>query len=345
MFIPKVCVCVPCYNNEDTIERTLKSIFEQTYKNYDVLIIDNCSTDGTIDKIYKVVNDNKQFAGEVTIIHNDENIGGRNNWNKCIENSHGDFMCLFHADDVYLPTIVEKQAEFMAMHNDVGIVFTNADIIDADDNIVCEHLVPQQYVHKGLLGFDAIYDCFIQYGNIIIAPSGMYRISVLRKYNYKFTDNFKYGFDMDFFIEVGKKNRLAFLGEKLIKYRLYNSASASFRIALNYKYTLIDDFTDVIRAHIIKEGMSYKLNSIEYVNICNKRYKENMIKAFLNGDYAYAREMLNKFDRRVPYKKLWLWKILINSGLPECIRKYMVYKRYKKFFKGKYSDIVLRIEE
>lgn len=345
MLLPKVCICLPCYNNEDTIERTLKSIFEQTYKNYDVVIVDNRSTDNTVDRIHKVISDYKDFVGKVKIIINDKNIGASNNWNKCIENSYGDYMCLYHADDVYLPTIVEKQVSYMIEHLDVGIVFVNAYIIDSEDNIVSEHKVPLKYVNEGILGFEDICECLINDGHIMMPPSGMYRISALRKYNYRFSEKYKYGFDTDFFIEIGKKHRLAFLNEKLMKYRLYNSASASYRVVLRYKHTLHDDFIDVIKNQIIKEGVTYKLDSIEYIRLYNKGIKEKMIKAFINGDYTYAKKMLNKFDSRLPYKRLWIWKLVLNFGLPQIVRKYIAYKRYKNFFRGNFDNIKLGIEE
>jgi len=77
----------------------------------------------------------------------------------------------------------------------------------------------------------------------------------------------------------------------------------------------------------------------------NLGIKEKMIKAFINGDYQYAKKMLKSYDTRCKYKRLWIWNILVNCGLPEFVRKVIAYKRYKNYFKGQFSNIKFVIEE
>ena len=70
-----VSVCVPVYNGANTIEETIKSIIDQTYKNIEIIVVDNCSTDNTVS-ILRAIDDER-----LKIYVNDSNLGMEGNWN------------------------------------------------------------------------------------------------------------------------------------------------------------------------------------------------------------------------------------------------------------------------
>ncbi len=124
-----VCVCVPVYNSKATIKETLESILNQTYDDYTVVVVDNASTDGTYEILQKFKDP------RLKIYQNEKNIGGESNWNKCLELSDGMYTALFHADDVYDPTILEREMSVIKENPKVGGVFTIGYHIN-DENVI-----------------------------------------------------------------------------------------------------------------------------------------------------------------------------------------------------------------
>jgi len=103
--VPLVAVCIPAYNSEKTIPATLESVLGQTYKNIKVIVSDNASTDGTAEIVGRFAASDPRLA----IFRHPRNIGGEANFNHCIQLGDGDYTAIFHADDVYSPTMIEEQ--------------------------------------------------------------------------------------------------------------------------------------------------------------------------------------------------------------------------------------------
>ena len=103
---PLVSICIPMYNAEKTIGKTISSILNQKYKNIEIIIVDNCSSDASV-KIIQSFNDPR-----LRLIQNDIHLPkGEHNWNRCFAYAKGEFMAIFHADDVYLPDMIFRQNE------------------------------------------------------------------------------------------------------------------------------------------------------------------------------------------------------------------------------------------
>jgi len=103
---PLVTICVPVFNGERTIAGTINSILNQTYKNIEIIVVDNCSEDSTV----KIV---KEFSDiRIHLILSDNHLPcAEANWNRCFQYGQGEFLAIFHADDVYLPHMISRQVE------------------------------------------------------------------------------------------------------------------------------------------------------------------------------------------------------------------------------------------
>lgn len=99
---PKISVCIPTFNRADLIEQTLQSVVNQTVKPYEVIIIDNASTDNT----YEIVE--KYFKYGFKYIRNKKNIGMAGNLNKCIKYASADYFTFLPSDDLIAPTWYEE---------------------------------------------------------------------------------------------------------------------------------------------------------------------------------------------------------------------------------------------
>ena len=127
-----VSIITPCYNAEKYIAETIKSVRNQTYQNWEMLICDDCSTDNSAEII-------KEFCtkdNRIKYLKTDYNTGGPSMpRNIAINNSVGDYIAFLDADDVWLPTKLAVQLDLVHSKK-VGIVYSNGKMIDAYGKIV-----------------------------------------------------------------------------------------------------------------------------------------------------------------------------------------------------------------
>lgn len=107
----KVSIITPCYNSELNISNTIKSILNQSYENWELLLIDDNSNDKTI-RIIEKFNDKR-----IKLFKNSSNIGTGPSRNVGIKNSSGKFICFCDSDDIWLRDKLKIQLNFMKMHN------------------------------------------------------------------------------------------------------------------------------------------------------------------------------------------------------------------------------------
>ena len=115
---PFVSICVPNYNYGRYIGETIKSILDQTYTNFELIISDNTSTDNSMDVI------NSFNDPRMRVYQNDTNIGGVLNANKCVGYAKGDYIAIFHSDDIYPKRIIELEVKGLSAFDYVGIAST-----------------------------------------------------------------------------------------------------------------------------------------------------------------------------------------------------------------------------
>jgi len=117
---PLVSILLPVYNREKLVKRAIESAINQTYKNIEIIAVDNKSTDRT----YEALKNYTEKYSMVKIYQNEENLGPVRNWKKCLEYSSGEFIKILFSDDWIEKTFVEKCMEILLAHDDVGFVFT-----------------------------------------------------------------------------------------------------------------------------------------------------------------------------------------------------------------------------
>ncbi len=129
---PKVSVIIPCFNAEKYIEKAIASIINQTYTNLEILVVDDASTDKSLEKI-KTFNDKRIVLIEMPV--NTKKIGAVN---KAISVASGEYIAFQDADDWSEPQRIEMQIEHLAKNSDCGLCFTNFDIRTEQNVIIPE---------------------------------------------------------------------------------------------------------------------------------------------------------------------------------------------------------------
>ncbi len=124
----RVTIITPVFNNKDDIINSIKSIEEQTYSNWEHIIIDDCSTDGTYDIIREYLEDRYQDDQErrdkIRLYQNEKNMGTYISRNIGLLESAGDYICFLDSDDKYHPDKIKRQVEILDKH--VNLLFVNS---------------------------------------------------------------------------------------------------------------------------------------------------------------------------------------------------------------------------
>lgn len=124
---PKISVVMCAYNAEEWIERAVDSILNQSFDDFEFLIVDDGSTDGTSS----ILDEYERQDARVTVIRH-ENQGVPKSANKAIRRSSGEYIARMDADDESLPDRFEKQVKFLDAHPDYGMVGASRKIIEAN---------------------------------------------------------------------------------------------------------------------------------------------------------------------------------------------------------------------
>jgi glycosyltransferase involved in cell wall biosynthesis len=239
---PLVSICIPVFNGEKTIAKTIESIINQSYKNIELIVVDNCSSDSTV----KVV---QEFRDpRIHLILNDIHLPcAEYNWNRCFQYAKGAFMSIFHADDVYLPNMVLRQMETLKKFPEIGCVFTQGNIIDDNDNIIGEFKLPPGIRDSGLCSYSTIFNAALESADFLPSPTAMIRrdlYSALSPFRY---DQFGSASDFDMWLRAAACAPVVILNEKLINYRV-SKTQGSF--AINKLRIHESDFFKVMDYHI-----------------------------------------------------------------------------------------------
>ena len=127
IFVNKlVSIIMPSYNTELYIKKAILSVINQTYKNWELIIVDDCSSDNT-DLIVKEIKDNR-----IKYFKNCKNSGAAISRNKALKQANGKWIAFLDSDDLWKPQKLEKQLEFM-IKNNYHFSYTNYEEIDMYD--------------------------------------------------------------------------------------------------------------------------------------------------------------------------------------------------------------------
>jgi len=202
---PLVSVVVPSYNHEKYVKETIVSILNQTYKNIEIIVIDDGSKDNSVN-IIQDLSDEYGF----TFIHR-ANKGLSATLNEGIDLSKGKYFCVCASDDIFLPIKIEKEVEFMESHPEYSMCHSNIMITDG----IKTNKVDRKRDHE--LGFEDLL-----FANEIAAPSVMLRKDVFDIVGCY--DESLYVEDWDMWLRIANEGlRIGFIDDYLAIYRIHST--------------------------------------------------------------------------------------------------------------------------
>ena len=270
--MPKVSVVMPVYSSEKYVGEAIESILVQTYNDFELIVIDDCSKDSSAKIIEKYTNDSR-----VHFIKNETNQGFLYGLNKGIELAKGEYIARLDDDDVCYPTRLEKQIEYLDKNRDVVLVGTHIDLLQNGKYIAKEKAPINE---KNEIKFS------LPFGNYLIAHSSfMMRKEVLIKNNIVY-EKFVQTPDYNMLCNMSRVGDLYCLDEPLCAWRIHEAQSTQIRTRKMKQYE--DDLTkhDHIEKLPINEVL--KEDMLKVVGRKLKTFKDfELIKSVL---FSYAKE-------------------------------------------------------
>jgi len=149
-----ITVVTPSYNCSAFILDTINSVLSQSYSNWEMIIVDDCSTDNSVETIEKIINDNPR----IRLIRLKNNVGSAQSRNIALEVANGRFIAFLDSDDVWYPDKLEKQVLFM-LEKKTPISFTSYELID-ENGVNKNHVISSveklhqiDYLKNTIIGF------------------------------------------------------------------------------------------------------------------------------------------------------------------------------------------------
>ena len=306
---PFVSIYVPVYNAHETIGRAIASILKQTYDNYEIVVVDNASTDDTC-KIIREFNDPR-----VVIQVNEINIGAEKNWEKCVELASGEYTAVFHADDIYEPDIIENEVNAFADNPSLLGIFTLATFINDLDEVIGKSVLPLRLRGKKVYDYSdillAVLDSPLKNANPFMTPAVLVRTETYKKIMPLRRGEIRTATDFDLWLRLSKIGPVTILSERLLNYRM---SSEHIIYKQDCSRTYEEGIFKVLDDHIANKPAELIIPK-EVLERYEIRRNIDRLKSSVNclsmRDYDSVKGLLENFP-----KWSFLWPILKNIKQP-----------------------------
>ena len=208
---PLVSVIMPAYNAARFIEQAVESVVAQTYTHWELLIVNDCSTDTTSQMIHQLMAKHSQ----IRFFDQKINQGVAKTRNIAIDAAAADYIAFLDSDDIWLPNKLEKQLAFMEQHQ-ASVCFSAYQRIDADNNDLNQVKIPAEISYKQLLKSNFI-------GNL----TGIYNVNKLGKCRLEPVKHEDYVAWLKLVKQAGKAYGI---NEVLARYRVYGQSTSSNKL-------------------------------------------------------------------------------------------------------------------
>jgi len=211
--LPKISIITPSYNQAEFIERTIESVLSQDYPNFEYIVMDGGSTDGTVEILKKY--------GKKIIWRSEKDKGQGDAINKGLRLAKGEILTYLNSDDTYEPDTLKAVGEFFLKNPDKMWVFGKCRIVDEDDEEIRRFVTLYKnfwlvrYNYKSLLVLDYISQ-----------PAVFWRKEAYEKIG-EFNIKEFWELDYDYWLRLGRQYEPGFINKYLANFRVHKKAKTS----------------------------------------------------------------------------------------------------------------------
>ncbi len=275
---PLVSVIIPTYNRPDFLDEAILSVVCQTYKNIEILVIDDGSSINYAESICEKYSNCKYLHKINGGLSSARNYG--------IANANGELIAFLDDDDFWLKTKIEKQVKILLENSDIDCVHSSAAVVDENDNLTGEIIGASKdkankrsgYVFWNALGVW-----------VVKSPTPLIRKSVFKS-DMMFDETIKVGEDVDFYQRMFYRHKVFYVEEPLAYYREYSSQDRlstkldsyigiEKKMLKNFENMGIKNFLILYRIKICLAKSAY----LRWNSLCsNKKHKINYLRLIFN---------------------------------------------------------------
>lgn len=298
---PKISVIIPTYNRAHLIERAIKSVLSQTYQNFELVIVDDGSTDNTDDVINKL----QQQDDRIIYLKHDKNKGGSATRNTGIKASRGECIAFLDSDDEWLPEKLSCQMEAIIRQN-VSIVTCFCDSYDVYGKKIKEY----HQIYSGNPLYEHMFSNIAGTSLILVKKNDLKKVG--------FFENVPSQQDQILILKLLGIGLNVFTVEKvLVKYFEHND----FRIS---------GITD---RKIEGERISYDFQK-KYFRLINKKQQTNLYLNHLNKMFTYHLYLYGRKKSLIYYLKAFILKPFDKQNIINTVKIITNYYKFKEKIHG-----------
>lgn len=314
---PKISVVIPLYNHEAFIERCIISIIEQSYQDYELIIINDGSTDNSENIVKKITDRRIRYCYQ-------QNQGAFATINKGIKLSKGTYISILNSDDTYSEHRLKRFIEMMCGDSSLEAIFSYIKIIDEHDNLIRLKKGPEDnWKTTAAVSFkedyNKVYDLLA--GNYLLTTSNIFckkdifeRIGYFRK--------LKYTHDYDMFLRINFNCKTKIVDDYLINYRMHRGntfkkdrATVRFEVGLlltefllknniydafkmnykNKKYKFITQLYNSLNTYNTDKMVMILLLMSSY----DKNFAENYFNDLLSDNNCFKKNVLSDYIKSI----------------------------------------------
>jgi glycosyltransferase involved in cell wall biosynthesis len=305
---PLVSVVIPVYNAELFVAQAIESVLAQTYPHYELIVVNDASTDGTAEVLARY-----QGHPKVRIHHNPTNLGMAPNWNKGLSLARGDLVAKLDADDFYEPGFLEEIVPVFQRHPTVGLVFSGVNLIRSDGRVTRRRRYLTPWVRSGHKFLrQLLHACVIRSPTVCVRR-------VCYEHLGGFLPEMKLHADWEMWVRIAAHYDVGYVARCLASYRLpcgNSCTSQSYRDArsvddLQLWLSLLEQDTLPYRLNsnglfLLKEGM-HDLVMTFAVHALDWGLAES-VQRYL----SFAETLLPGGNQGSPYARLYTWVAAIH---------------------------------
>jgi glycosyltransferase involved in cell wall biosynthesis len=237
---PLVSILVPSYNGARFLRESIDSLLAQTYPRVEILLLDDASTDDTPAIA-------AEYAGRITYVRQPQNLGIYDNVNAGIARAKGEFIATYHADDIYLPGIVDAEVAYLQSHPEVGAVFCSDIFVDAGGREYGRIVLPPPVRGEAPLDYGTVLNALLTYKNrFLVCPTAMVRASVHRDVGVYRQDRYRNTADLEMWLRIARAYPIGVLESHLMRYRHFHGNSSQLyhrlRTAPENFFAILDEY-------------------------------------------------------------------------------------------------------
>ncbi len=257
---PKISVLMPAYNTEKYIGEAIESILNQTFKDFEFIIID----DGSSDKTWEIIQKYAKMDDRVVALKNEKNLGISPTRNKLIKSSNGEYIVWQDSDDISLACRIEKQYNFMEENPEVGICGGWLQFFNKNGNLsIRKYASDDKNLRKRIFRYSPVAQPVAIVRREILEKTGLFNNLLIQAE------------DLDLSFRIGRYSKFANLPCVLLEYRLSPASITTRNLRENIEYTLM------VRKQAVKI-YGYEMNVMD-----NFIYITTMIFKYLPTNITY----------------------------------------------------------